>query len=182
MSNKCPLGIWRFTDKSIKNMNNLINKTRKIGIEYGAIIEGEHLKNKSVLNLGKECTGYECTVKLPEKTKKEYVGEFHTHPSGSAKPSPADLLRFEYVGDIICVGAPQNNIDNKMPPQNKINCYNRRFSVYGIELFHRRKYVLDDIMRNIERKKVFTKEDRERRDMILENDFNEFSPDQCKSE
>jgi len=152
-------------------MNNLIDKTRRIGIEYGAIIEGD--LDKGILNTGIECTGTECTVELIRKPKKEFIEEFHTHPSGSAKPSPADLRRFESIGNIICVGAPQDS-------QNKINCYHRKFTVFGPELAKRRTEILDEIIRDIETKKVFTKDDRRRRDMILEMDFDEFSPDDCK--
>ena len=187
MSNECPLGIWRFTDRSIRNMNRLVDKTRMIGIEYGAIIEGELTENgekRHVLNIGTECTGSECTVELSKTTKKDYIGEFHTHPSGSAKPSPADLRRFESIGNVICIGAPQNRQSVNQPKlitgQNKINCYNRRFSTYGPELAKRRTEILNEIIQNIERHKVFTEDDRRRRDMILQNDFNEFSPDQCK--
>ncbi len=92
-------------DDVIKEMNDKIRDTRKMKVELGfalCTIEGSN-----VITKGSECIGTSCptTLKVGKcKSRQRYLGNYHTHPSGPASLSIADMAT-GCQEDIECVGA-----------------------------------------------------------------------------
>lgn len=178
MENKCPIGIWKFTDRSIRNMKRLISKTNATGLEYGAVLEGNIIENKErigILELGAECLGSECDIKNMRKAgpDKYFGGEFHTHPNTEdITPSSSDLLRFDtlrldILGNVICIG-------NK---EYKIKCFTHKYEALEPERIKSRKRLLEEIDKNtdlIRLKYVGNVKD------MIKKDYTVFGPNDCK--
>ena len=178
MENKCPIGIWKFTDRAIRNMKRLMSKTKVTGLEYGAVLEGDIIENNErigILELGTECLGSECDIKNMRKASpdKYFGGEFHTHPNTEdITPSKSDLLRFDtlrldILGNVMCIG-------NK---EYKIKCFTHTYEALEPERIKTRKKLLEKMNKNngLIRIKHFgnTKD-------IIKKDYTVFSPNDCK--
>lgn len=91
----------------VEKMKLKIEETRQKKIELGFGLC--RMKFVNTLKPGHECIGNECSiVQMPECPTGLYIGGFHTHPSGVAEPSIADLKN-AYINDVECVGAPEED-------------------------------------------------------------------------
>ena len=75
----------------------------------------------NILKVGEQCTGWECSVSLPEKCEeKDYVHilAYHTHFNESSRPSSQDLPII-YKRGLACIGGISENGTRK----EEIKCY-----------------------------------------------------------
>lgn len=123
------------TENTIKNMEELIKKSKETGKEHGSVLCQE--KDKKELNIGEECIGRACTVNIPMTCKKDDIikGDYHTHPTATAYPAILDLASSYFYG-IGCIGSV---IDNK------IKCYSRLNS-QSLNTYNK----IDNIHKNVE--------------------------------
>jgi len=98
--------------------------------EFGAMIRGEGNKIKELLLLpgtlqGRRSAHFRLDM-LPLDSKS--IGVVHSHPSGSFRPSQADLQMFAKVGNVnLIVKYPYQNVDD-------VAAYNSSGEKQGIEI------------------------------------------------
>ncbi len=101
------LNSYTLPDDVVEKMKIKIKETKEKKIELGFGLC--RMKYVNTLKPGVECTGDECKIiQMPECPTGLYVGGYHTHPSGIAAPSIADLKN-AYMNDVECVGAPEED-------------------------------------------------------------------------
>ena len=97
------LNSYSLPEDVVTKMRLKIEETRQKKIELGFGLC--RMKYVNTLKSGYECIGNECSMlPIQECLTGTYVGGYHTHPSGTAEPSIADL-RNAYVHDVECVGS-----------------------------------------------------------------------------
>lgn len=97
------LNSYSLPEDVVEKMRLKIEETRQKKIELGFGLC--RMKYVNTLKSGSECSGNECSVlPIQECQTGTYVGGYHTHPSGTAEPSIADL-RNAYINDVECVGS-----------------------------------------------------------------------------
>ncbi len=88
----------------VEKMKIKIEETKQKNIELGFGLC--RMKYVNTLKPGNECSGNECSItQMPECQTGLYVGGYHTHPTGTAEPSIADLKN-AYINDVECIGSP----------------------------------------------------------------------------
>lgn len=159
---------WRFTDRAIKEMKRLNQKTKTVGIEYGSLLCGDIITKK--IDLSGECTGTECKVELKRarcpKGKIE-LGTFHTHPDQKVPQfSPPDI---SYQG-FYCLGVSDATEENK-----KLTCIVNKKESLEHERLDRRIYELEllQIKSLVEEKYLYVRDLEE----IIEDDYHKFNPE-----
>lgn len=97
------LNSYSLPEDVIDKMRLKIEETRQKNIELGFGLC--RMKYVNTLKPGDDCSGDECSIlPIQECRTGTYVGGYHTHPSGTAEPSIADL-RNAYIHDVECVGS-----------------------------------------------------------------------------
>ena len=102
------LNSYILSDNIIDKMKTKIEETREKKIELGFGLC--RIKHIDTLKIGKECTGDLCTLKhITTCPVGLYIGGYHTHPRGTARPSITDL-KSAYVNDVECIGSVTENV------------------------------------------------------------------------
>lgn len=91
----------------VTKMKLKIEETKLKKIELG--FQLCRMKNINTLKSGNECSGDKCSITQTRDCPTGlFVGGYHTHPTGTAEPSIADL-RSAYANDVECVGSVEEN-------------------------------------------------------------------------
>ena len=175
-TDKCPMGIWKFTNDTINNMQRLVDETEKWENERGAVLEGQLIENKSTANieLGDICIGDTCSVPLTGKAKpeKSFIGEFHTHvldEDDEIMMSDSDIIRMDKIimSGISCIGGKAANRNER------IKCYIHKPGQLTEDRVKERHEELSKID-NIPFSQIYSEWKK-----IIKRDFIEFSPYDC---
>ena len=101
------LNSYALPEDVVTKMRLKIEETKQKKIELGFGLC--RMKFVNTLKSGNECLGDKCSiVQMPECPTGLYVGGYHTHPTGAAEPSIADLKN-AYANDVECVGSAEEN-------------------------------------------------------------------------
>lgn len=109
------LNSFTIPDSLKKVMRDKIQESRAKDIEIGFNLCTENADN--LLHDETHCTGVQCSVDIPKGCiRGKHVGLFHTHHSGSSKPSIQDIANAYQIG-INCIGSTE---------EEDVKCYIRK--------------------------------------------------------